>query len=117
MCTPGHLKTCFFKTQGNLHDDDKPTLLFCWGRYLNMKSITTDNGNSHRGFRAGLRKYFDESDENFDTPFSVLLHKDQAKLVESTKGGRTAKNFDNVNRKVFVNVASKIIEANKFKDF
>lgn len=56
MSTPVHLKTCFYKIKGNLYDEDKPSLLFRRGNYLNMNDITTGHGNSHRRLRAGLRK-------------------------------------------------------------
>ena len=83
---------------------------FRWGRYLNRKGITINHRNSYKGFRAGLRKYFDKCHKNFDTPFSVLLHKDQEKLEKSTKGGKTAKRIDIMKyRKVFVDESVEII--------
>ena len=83
-----------------------------------MKSITTDNGNSHRRFHAGLRKIFDEFHKNFEMNFSVLLNKDQEKLVASIKGGTSAKKFDIMTyKKVFVNEASEIIESDRYEDF
>ena len=61
ICTLAHLKTCFFNIKGNLNNNNKPTLVFCWDRYLNMKGITTGDGNSQRDFCAVLRKHFEES--------------------------------------------------------
>lgn len=50
-------------------------------------------------------------------PFSVLLNKDQEKLVASMHGGKTARKFGILKyKKVFVNEASEITESDKYED-
>ena len=47
MCSRAHLKTCFYKIKGQRNDDDKPTLDFRWDRYLDMKSVHTNDAYAH----------------------------------------------------------------------
>lgn len=86
--------TRFYKIKGNLFDKDKPSLSFRWCRYLNLKEIPTVDGNSHRGFRAGIRAHFQEWHKKSGIPFSLMLHKDKERLVALTNGDMSATQHD-----------------------
>ena len=85
MCSHAHLKICFYKIQNQLHDDDKPSLDFCWGMYLDLKKIPTIDGNAHRGFRAGVRKHFKTCYKKFEIPFSLLLKNNKDKFMKGLR--------------------------------
>ena len=61
------------------------------------------DGNSHRGFRAVLRKHYTLCHKKFEIPFSVILKKDKAKREVAAKGDPSAQiNTIDYGRKRFV---------------
>ena len=69
-----------------------------------MKGIPTVDSNSHRGFCAGMRNFFEDCHKNFEIPFSVLFNTDQEELLASTKGDKLAKQYDIVKYKKYLTI-------------